>query len=545
MTHSRIFFLVCLFGMMSIDVSAAVESYYELGLLTIYGNGAMDDYDETTHPKWYSVKEDIKTVVIGSGVTSIGNAAFKGCTKLSNISLPSTITSIGKEAFQNCTALTSISIPNSVTSIGGSAFWGCEGLTSIEIPNSVTRIGEMAFAYCGNLSSVTMGNGVETIETAAFQSCIALTSFSIPNSVTSLGQTVFELCENLQSVVIGSSVTDLKFRVFGGCTSLTSVSIPKSVSTISKSAFSGCTSLNDVTVSWNEPLTISAEISFGSVIQNMTLKVPFGSLSKYQEASVWGGFGTIVEGTLLLSDSESTLTPGTYAAGHLGYRRTNGSLMPGNYGTFCVPFDIDLDDPAIGEQFQKVCVPMNVAFYKDGNVYLFGEKLSGVIKAGTPFMALLSSSVNGSVMLYNCSNTRLSGTETGSVVDMKVFNFDSIGEGIMEENESVQISWGGTFSDYTSSGLYTFKRNGNYGTDTMVPAFRSYVMKSVTSNVKEIFFSMDGGSDAETAIKKLMSESSTPSDGSDIYSIDGKRRGRDLQQLPRGLYIVNGRKVLK
>ena len=43
--------------------------------LTINGTGDMEDYDDSDAP-WSSICEEITTVVIGAGVTSIGNYAF-------------------------------------------------------------------------------------------------------------------------------------------------------------------------------------------------------------------------------------------------------------------------------------------------------------------------------------------------------------------------------------------------------------------------------------------------------------------------------------
>ena len=48
-----------------------------------------------------------------------------------------------------------MTIPNSVTSIESYAFKGCSGLTSVTIPNSVTSIGGSAFSYCSGLKSIT------------------------------------------------------------------------------------------------------------------------------------------------------------------------------------------------------------------------------------------------------------------------------------------------------------------------------------------------------------------------------------------------------
>ena len=70
----------------------------------------------------------VKSYIIPSSVTSIGDSAFAGCRSLSNIAIPSSVNSIGDKAFWDCCSLTSIVIPDSVTSIGDGAFCGCSSL---------------------------------------------------------------------------------------------------------------------------------------------------------------------------------------------------------------------------------------------------------------------------------------------------------------------------------------------------------------------------------------------------------------------------------
>ena len=121
------------------------------GVLTISGTGAMANWENDS--PWHE-NQDIKSVMIEDGVTSIGHNAFFRCSGLANITFPNSVKSIGVNAFYVCSGLTSIKIPNRVTSIRSRAFSGCSGLTSITIPNSVTSIGNYAFSGCSGLTRV-------------------------------------------------------------------------------------------------------------------------------------------------------------------------------------------------------------------------------------------------------------------------------------------------------------------------------------------------------------------------------------------------------
>ena len=201
----------------------------------------------------------LTSITIPNSVTSIGGAAFSGCIGLTSVTIPNSVTSIGLEAFSGCIGLTSVTIPNSVTSIGFEAFSGCIGLTSITIPNSVTSIGVRAFEKCTSLTSVNIPYSVTSIEDGVFAGCSGLTSvifqgkakpigemYFLQDVVTSIGNEAFFGCSGLTSIRIPNSVTSIGIDTFHGCSALTSITIPESVSSIGSTAFYGCSGLTEV-----------------------------------------------------------------------------------------------------------------------------------------------------------------------------------------------------------------------------------------------------------------------------------------------------------
>ena len=221
------------------------------GTLTISGKGDMKDYGDNygmSVAPWYVGSSQVKTVIIEDGVTSIGDRAFDGCTKLTRVVIPDSVTSIGYSSFRGCYSLPSVAIPDSVTSIGDSAFAYCKALTGITLSGSVTSIGSWAFQSCDSLTSVTMRNGVTDIGDNAFAYCKNLTSVTIPNSVKTIGTSAFYNCAGLTRVTIPGSVTRIEQDTFKGCSGLTSVTISAGVASIESGAFRDCTSLTSVTI---------------------------------------------------------------------------------------------------------------------------------------------------------------------------------------------------------------------------------------------------------------------------------------------------------
>ncbi|MCD8208102.1 MAG: leucine-rich repeat domain-containing protein, partial [Bacteroidales bacterium] len=275
-------------------------------------------------PEGYSTDQYALTFAEGGSSVTSGNtiSVFRGCSKLTTVSLPERLVSIPAYTFYGCTAsgFTTLAVPDTVTRIGsnafgdktstssstndspltsitfgndsklttidGSAFKGCSKLTQITLPagvtsltggnefylctaleavtflaNSVTISGETTFYYCTALTSIDM-EGFTSLPAGTFQNCTSLASVAIPYTVTSIGAGAFQSCTNLTTVTFedvpdGAARDDYTLTmedggsssgVFYGCSSLATVILPGSVARIGNYAFSGCTSLTEIVI---------------------------------------------------------------------------------------------------------------------------------------------------------------------------------------------------------------------------------------------------------------------------------------------------------
>ncbi len=136
-------------------VSENITWKQEGSVLTFEGAGDMVlEYEYITQIPWYNLRAEIDTIVIGEGITSIGEGAFTAFRLLKTVSLPETLSVIGASAFLSCEGLENITLPNRVIEIHGGAFVGCENLKTISIPGNTYKISEDAFYNCFDVNIV-------------------------------------------------------------------------------------------------------------------------------------------------------------------------------------------------------------------------------------------------------------------------------------------------------------------------------------------------------------------------------------------------------
>ena len=95
-------------------------------------------------------RADVEKTYKGTAVVAIGKEAFRGCEKLSLLSLPDGLLRIEEEAFSGCVSLPSLILPSSVKQIGDRAFYGCLSLTSLTLGTAVSSLGGNRICFCRN-----------------------------------------------------------------------------------------------------------------------------------------------------------------------------------------------------------------------------------------------------------------------------------------------------------------------------------------------------------------------------------------------------------
>lgn len=226
--------------------------------VTLTGNGSLGSKYFSRNDSSYN---NINTIILEEGITSIGTNAFTTCYNLTYLSIPSTMESIAEDAFKYCSTDIYNYYENGkyLGNEENNYLWLVEmsdkTLSTYTINENTTIIGTKAFANCTNLTEISIPKNIVTIGSYAFSGCSKLESIVIPDTVVSLGSNAFGGCIALKDVHIGSGITEL-IGTFAGCSSLVEIVIPDNITYISGGTFFECSSLESIYI----PLSV---VKFG------------------------------------------------------------------------------------------------------------------------------------------------------------------------------------------------------------------------------------------------------------------------------------------
>lgn len=245
--------------------TTVVENLGEEYLVLAYIAGA-------TTEEWDGKKQSFTT-----GVTNVGDRAFKDCQYLTCMFLDDGITTIGDRAFYADEYLSAINMPRNLELIDQYAFYGCDTLTfvragacsrlrriedhafysctmlaELRLPNGLTYIGPWAFAWDRILGQedTTLGlpSSLQTIGTGAFAFVNHHKNLNIPANVTSIGDYAF-MCDyymNNLTFSPGDKPLTIGKAAFFGDNHMKTVDLSNRVAQIDKCAFAGCEMLEEV-----------------------------------------------------------------------------------------------------------------------------------------------------------------------------------------------------------------------------------------------------------------------------------------------------------
>ena len=258
----------------NVEVTEYNDKGQKLGTTTVENLGeeylALAYIAGATTEKWDGKKQSF------TGVTNVGDRAFKDCQYLTCMFLDDGIATIGDHAFYADEYLSAINMPRKLELIDKYAFYGCDTLTfvragacsrlkriedhafysctmlaELRLPNCLTYIGPWAFAWDRILGQedTTLGlpSSLQVIDTGAFAFVNHHKKLNIPSQVTRIGDYAF-LCDyymNNLTFSPGDKPLTIGKAAFAGDNHMKSVDLSNRVAQIDRCAFAGCELLEE------------------------------------------------------------------------------------------------------------------------------------------------------------------------------------------------------------------------------------------------------------------------------------------------------------
>ena len=258
----------------NVEVTEYNDKGQKLGTTTVENLGeeylALAYIAGATTEEWDGKKQSF------TGVTNVGDRAFKDCQYLTCMFLDDGIATIGDHAFYTDEYLSAINMPRKLELIDKYAFYGCDTLTfvraracsrlkriedhafysctmlaELRLPDCLTYIGPWAFAWDRILGQedTTLGlpSNLQTIGKGAFAFVNHHKKLNIPSQVTSIGDYAF-LCDYYMEELTfspGDKKLTIGVAAFAGDNHMKSVDLSNRVAQIDRCAFAGCELLEE------------------------------------------------------------------------------------------------------------------------------------------------------------------------------------------------------------------------------------------------------------------------------------------------------------
>lgn len=510
----------------------------------------------------------LKTVTFEqySNIHSVGDYAFMSCKALESVQIPASVTYFGQGIFECCTALTDcrfqtltapmITYYNDLETSASTTDGTVIPLTAAMVDRvrwSVVR--NYTFWFCTALESLELPDGITEIKGlakgASMQYMTSLKNVRLPNTLTTIGPHFLCCAMSLETLTIPASVKTIDGACFHGCESLKSVYLLGEAS-----------ALKTTTGSTGENTFGENTIYCADHVSDATFYCAEKYLSSYQNDDGWK-----------LIDEH-----GIYDASAPTYGNTLTTIpiekrvFPARWVTAIFPYQVDDYKSVFGantrvavmdpEAEHTVTTGKEQATGKQVRMYNIVFKLipedQSYIPAGTPVMICagqqteyaLYSADQQVTEWFRLESTKEHGTPVtatdGAVITMKgkyvPYTMHPWDFYFMYKATSRDEDGNVTEKDYDNPAkFYRVPDAENAATVGICRCYWTISMDGVKidptmTTAKEFFFDdeVDGIENVETRINIA-----------GIYDLQGRKLNIDESELPQGLYIVNGKKLIK
>ena len=296
---------------------ATTTSIYDLGLAPkVSYQGNLCTVTKIGNNSCYNCNKVTK-IRVPFTVTTLDSYAFYGCSRVKKLILNEGLRTIGSFSLSHINQLTKVDIPASVDSINGTAFNYDMALRYINVPDNndkYTSLDGVLFSKDKKVlvsfpdaygTSYTAPYGVQTIGVSALRGASALEQVALPPTLRQISSYAFFDGAALTSFVVPEGVTLVDHNAFNSCTSMSDVEFPSTLTELGYNAFYNVPDLSSLTVKATTPPTCKIYVNprtgarsepfMEDHYTNVTLYVPRGCKSVYQNAAIWTKFTDIVE----------------------------------------------------------------------------------------------------------------------------------------------------------------------------------------------------------------------------------------------------------
>ena len=304
------------------DVEGITVTIDDEGVMTFNGVGDIPAIPLYTAP-WQDEKDNVVKVIIGEGITGIGNYALYQFYNIEEISLPSTLTSVPKGSalglylsgnlktvklssknksfvviknvlyskdkkvlylYPRGKTDSTYNVPEGVEYINAYAIISNKYLKKISLPSTLKTLEPTGIQSIGNLESISINknNKYYTIENDVLynkdKTKLVLVmqnktgKYVMPSSVAEIEKNAFYRSK-LSEVIINNKITELPNFAFGYCSNLTNLYIPSSVINIGSYAIS-YTGLTDLIIPSSVKNLDVAAITSNYYLENIVVLNP-------------------------------------------------------------------------------------------------------------------------------------------------------------------------------------------------------------------------------------------------------------------------------